>query len=624
MLPYERNVAKSKGTYLLALILALCLLDLPLGKANQAIAQEEQATDFESYGYRASYEPLSIGWVEGNLGDSWEEGEWVPYQLVISNVQTDYPNLTGFPDIQMSYDFTHHGTRFVDLVRGTQVGTAMLTNAQGWPMDSGSPYPMTSEPEVEAAQNDIGNTAPLENVWSGFTLLDLPDEQINRDQAGTVGTPTDEVHTFRITVADLLAAGLSPTANTIVIYYQLHESRSFIWQNSLQKYYSDDYTPGTETDGWGGYLYALSSPDYAGDTRFGSGYVPGSSGHITVEFGGYAKTVPIPIPERLPGTVSGLKWRDDNGNGMMDGGEITLSGWEIHVSGTVESIFFQTSTHTDEFGNYSFPNLTVGTWTIKEDEQRDVPVETGYCLTYPSEGDTIGQGISVFVGPPPVDISDVGWDVRLTLDVPDQGGMSFANRLCDLMCEASSDTVCVGQTVTLTGNCTGGIPLHSYCWQKEPYTGSCLSDSTDLVIMNAQLSDGGTYRLIVDDVHDCADTCYADLIVSDCSPPELVDDLTSFFISDSGKDGTGDICLQWSEPYDDVGVACYVVYRSTAPTSLGDSLASTADTMYIDAGAAGDVNTNHFYVVKAKDAAGNKSEESNKVGEFDIGLINGE
>jgi hypothetical protein len=71
-----------------------------------------------------------------------------------------------------------------------------------------------------------------------------------------------------------------------------------------------------------------------------------------------------------------------------------------------------------------------------------------------------------------------------------------------------------------------------------------------------------------------------------------------------------------------MGVVYYVVYRSTAITSLGDSLAGTIDTTYTDLGAAGIVGTNYFYVVKAKDAAGNKSEESNKVGEFDRGLIN--
>ena len=65
-----------------------------------------------------------------------------------------------------------------------------------------------------------------------------------------------------------------------------------------------------------------------------------------------------------------------------------------------------------------------------------------------------------------------------------------------------------------------------------------------------------------------------------------------------------------------------MIYRSTSPGSSGDSLAGTTDTTYLDMGAAGTVGTNYFYTVKAVDEAGHKSNESNRVGEFDIGLTN--
>jgi fibronectin type 3 domain-containing protein len=81
--------------------------------------------------------------------------------------------------------------------------------------------------------------------------------------------------------------------------------------------------------------------------------------------------------------------------------------------------------------------------------------------------------------------------------------------------------------------------------------------------------------------------------------------------------------LWWSEPYDDVGVTRYVVYRSTDPATNGDSLAGTADTSYLDVGAAGTVGTDYFYVVKAVDATNKESMPSNKVGEFDRATING-
>jgi hypothetical protein len=103
---------------------------------------------------------------------------------------------------------------------------------------------------------------------------------------------------------------------------------------------------------------------------------------------------------------------------------------------------------------------------------------------------------------------------------------------------------------------------------------------------------------------------------ADTIPPEPIDDLT---VDLAG----GDIHLWWSEPYDSVGVARYVVHRSTSAIISGDSLAGTTDTTYLDGGAAGASATNYFYQVKAVDEAGNRSELSNRVGEFDKELSSG-
>ena len=102
--------------------------------------------------------------------------------------------------------------------------------------------------------------------------------------------------------------------------------------------------------------------------------------------------------------------------------------------------------------------------------------------------------------------------------------------------------------------------------------------------------------------------------------PEVIADL-SIALESGSKVSAGDFRLCWSEPFDDEGVIRYVVYRSEAAGSLGDSLAGTADTTYLDVGAAGSVSVNYFYSVKSVDGTGNKSDESNKVGEFDCGLI---
>jgi hypothetical protein len=113
---------------------------------------------------------------------------------------------------------------------------------------------------------------------------------------------------------------------------------------------------------------------------------------------------------------------------------------------------------------------------------------------------------------------------------------------------------------------------------------------------------------------------YFDYGTCDRTSPEAIDDLT-IALENGAKSSSGDMRLLWTETYDDVGVMRYEVYRSISPHSLGSFLSETTDTTYVDVGAAGDVNTNYFYIVKAVDTSGNKSEDSNRVGEFDQILI---
>jgi hypothetical protein len=101
--------------------------------------------------------------------------------------------------------------------------------------------------------------------------------------------------------------------------------------------------------------------------------------------------------------------------------------------------------------------------------------------------------------------------------------------------------------------------------------------------------------------------------------PSAIGDLTATL-------SVNDIVLQWSHAKDNIAIDHYVVYRATepyfAPTS-GDSMAATKGTSYLDAGAAGTVGTNYFYVVKAADPSRNLAGNSNRTGEFDGGLVNG-
>jgi len=74
-------------------------------------------------------------------------------------------------------------------------------------------------------------------------------------------------------------------------------------------------------------------------------------------------------------SISGLKFNDQNNNGGNDS-EHGLSGWTITISNGHN---FSDSTVTDSEGDYSFPNLDPGTYTVCEINQ------SGWTQTYPTD-----------------------------------------------------------------------------------------------------------------------------------------------------------------------------------------------------------------------------------------------
>jgi hypothetical protein len=537
------------------------------------------AAKVTSLGFRANEGgggKLDLGYTGGNLGNTWAEGEWVPYQLVISDIPA---GLAGLDSILISFDFTRYGggdaARFVDLVRDLQVSMSPLDDTQGWPKPDGTAFPLTTRAEIEIAQNHAS-----ENLWDGFAFLNLPTSQINLTLDSGLDVPTGEDrHMFKIYKSDLLAAGIDANAETLVVYYQLHESRTFIWENQLQAGYNQ-----SPTDLWGGYLYGTDGWPTA-DAIVGSGYVPGSSGHIHLENLTGSQDVPIPIPETLPGIVTGLKWRDDNGNGVKDGAEPTLSGWEIHVFGTVENIDFTTSTHTDGVGQYSFPNLTSGTiWTIKEDAQRDTPPETGYTQTYPTVGVIYGRGTGVAVGPPPADPGGVGWDVALTIDFPDQPNMDFGNQYCTVAITCPPDRLldCTDPTdPSNTGEPTveGTCPPLDVTHVDNIIPGDCPEEYTI-----------ERWWYVTDSAGN-ADSCLQTIVVEDNEAPEITcppddtfecDETVEFGMATATDNCDPDPEITWDDvvtpgdcPYE------YTVVRTWTATDACGNSASCDQTIYV-------------------------------------------
>lgn len=69
-----------------------------------------------------------------------------------------------------------------------------------------------------------------------------------------------------------------------------------------------------------------------------------------------------------PSEIQGTKWNDLNSNGVQDVGEPGLAGWTMYLDQNNNGLFdvSETSTLTDANGNYTFTNLTSGSYTVAE------------------------------------------------------------------------------------------------------------------------------------------------------------------------------------------------------------------------------------------------------------------
>jgi len=65
------------------------------------------------------------------------------------------------------------------------------------------------------------------------------------------------------------------------------------------------------------------------------------------------------------GSISGMKWHDVNGNGVVDAGETGLSNWKIVLADTLGNLI--DTTRTNAAGNYIFPSVPSGTYRVYEE-----------------------------------------------------------------------------------------------------------------------------------------------------------------------------------------------------------------------------------------------------------------
>jgi type VI secretion system secreted protein VgrG len=123
---------------------------------------------------------------------------------------------------------------------------------------------------------------------------------------------------------------------------------------------------------------------------------PGFSGGL--EFGTNGAVVPVTpgvVPPPGPGTVSGMKFNDLNGNGVQDSGEPGLPGWTVYVDYAGDGAFSagDPSAVTGPGGTYTITGVTAGTWTVREVAQigwtNSFPA-TGNIVTVPPNGSVSG------------------------------------------------------------------------------------------------------------------------------------------------------------------------------------------------------------------------------------------
>jgi len=141
------------------------------------------------------------------------------------------------------------------------------------------------------------------------------------------------------------------------------------------------------TDANGNYSFtSLTLGSYTISEVLQSGWLqslPASNGSYSVSITSGTTSTGKDFGNFQLGSISGQKFNDVDGDGVKDIGELGLSGWKIRLSGTKTD-----SALTDASGNYSFTNLTAGSYTLTEVNQ------SGWLQTFPTNPSTYTISVS--------------------------------------------------------------------------------------------------------------------------------------------------------------------------------------------------------------------------------------
>ncbi|XUX00553.1 MAG: hypothetical protein TUN42_00830 [Dehalogenimonas sp.] len=292
------------------------------------------------------------------------------------------------------------------------------------------PYPNPGTPDDVDPSNF--------STWRDGTfvpdVLNRPyDPQTHSQIADNSTTPPDKAY-WELAPNSGGLPNVIPVGQVLVIYFEAHLSRTFVWSNGLEGQYAINATTAAQ----GGDRYSTWTTELDG-----SGSTNGSSPHFNVDItaAGWpsgAITLPIPIPPQPPGLIDGYKFNDLNANHLWDAGEPPIQGWDIHIYSETEGIVFNTHYTTDVNGFYSIPALTSGIWYLGEHVGPGDPATSGWTQSYPSSVVNIApSAVSSLISSFPSAIQAAigaahlaAWGWIVTLDVetnPQQHNVNFGN-----------------------------------------------------------------------------------------------------------------------------------------------------------------------------------------------------
>jgi hypothetical protein len=181
-------------------------------------------------------------------------------------------------------------------------------------------------------------------------------------------------------------------------------------------------TPGTSSDDIGSTSFIISSAmtNLSYDLLVGEAIGIRATSVGEDREGSSKLTGTVPEPEPEPGSISGFKINDLDGDGFFDPGEPGLGGWTINLF--KDGILVGT-TATASDGSYSFSNLEPGNYTTEEVLQNDWTQTLGSTpeTLVAGENDTEGNNFlnTMEEEPPPPPPDDGGFhkDVDIEVDI---------------------------------------------------------------------------------------------------------------------------------------------------------------------------------------------------------------